>query len=167
MSDGKDDTTIRGGMLLFWGGPFSQWAQSPFIIDGNSYSCAEQWMMAEKARLFGDAERLEKIMAATHPKAHKEHGRKVAGFDKEKWDSVARDVVFKGNVAKFTQNPEFGTRLRAAKGLTIVEASPYDTIWGVGLGVDDPNITDPSKWRGKNWLGFTLMKVRDALLGVT
>ena len=49
----------------------------------------------------------------------------------------------------------------------LVEASPYDAIWGIRLAASSPEAQDPMKWRGQNLLGFALMEVRDELRRVT
>lgn len=149
---------------LFWNGPFSQWCDAEFEVDGVTYNCAEQYMMAEKARLFGDDETLAKIMAAWSPREQKKLGRQVKGFDPDAWNAVSREAVYRGNYAKFTQNPHLLKRLMDTKGTTLVEASPYDRIWGIGLSADDERALDRSQWQGKNWLGETLTKVREALI---
>jgi ribA/ribD-fused uncharacterized protein len=149
---------------FFWSGPFSNWDPSPFEIDGVMYNCSEQWMMAEKARLFNDDETLVKIMSAVNPKEQKAYGRQVRNFDKTVWDRIARDVVYKGCLAKFTQNYNHKLMLIATAGTTLVEASPVDLIWGIGLKKDDPRAKDRSTWRGLNWLGETLTKVRERIL---
>ena len=149
---------------FFWSGVFSNWHPSSFEIDGVWYNCSEQWMMSSKARLFGDTATLAKIMASPDPREQKAYGRLVQGFNKVKWDTVARDVVYKGCYAKFSQNPDLKKDLLATVGTTLVEASPEDRIWGVGLRKDDPRAKDRSKWRGTNWLGEVLMKVREDLL---
>ena len=148
---------------FFWSGPFSNWMPSPFDLEGIWYNCVEQWMMAEKARLFNDPATLAKIMASPDPREQKAYGRLVQGFDKAKWEAVAQDVVYKGCLAKFSQNPDLKKELLATEGTTMVEASPVDFIWGVGLRKDDPRILDRSKWRGTNWLGQVLDRVRAAL----
>lgn len=153
----------KGPFVFFYGGILSQWYPCTFQIDGVKYNCAEQYMMAEKARLFGDQEILEKIMSSKNPREQKKYGRKVKNFDEKKWNSVAKDIVYKGNYAKFSQNidsGDIGYIFFNTPG-TFVEASPYDTIWGIGIGMDDPRINDPSQWRGTNWLGEVLTKVRD------
>ncbi len=160
---GSDFMKRTEEFLLFWGGPCSQWAIGSFEVDGIVYNCAEQYMMAEKARLFNDDESLEKIMNEFDPGIQKAFGRKVKGFNSEQWDAISRDVVFKANVAKFTQIAEYNKFLLETGELTIVEASPYDKIWGIGLGVDDPKALDPAQWQGKNWLGEVLMKVRSSI----
>ena len=150
---------------FFWKdrSPFSNWYPSTFQVDNITYYRMEQFMMAEKARLFGDQETLAKIMATTNPREHKELGRQVKGFDKAKWDAVARDVVYKGCLAKFSQNPALKKALLATEGTSMVEASPVDRIWGIGLAEDDPRALDRSTWLGLNWLGEVLDRVREEL----
>lgn len=146
---------------FFWSGVFSNWYPSPFEIDGIWYNCSEQYMMAEKACLFGDAEALGKIMSAALPRDQKAYGRQVKGFDKEKWDAVAKLVVYKACKAKFEQNPDLMRDLEATKGTTLVEASPEDPIWGIGLKKDDPRALNRATWKGTNWLGEVLTKLRE------
>ena len=153
-------------MVLFFNKDcvFSQHNTShPFTIDGLRYNCAEQYMMAEKARLFNDDERLAKIMAETSPQKQKKWGRQVTPFNKIQWDSVAFDVVVKGNLAKFSQNEDALRVLLATQGKELVEAAPRDLIWGIGLGVNNPRAMDKKNWRGQNKLGQALMKVREEL----
>lgn len=149
---------------FFWNGPFSQWLRCRFVVDGVKYNCAEQYMMAEKARLFGDKKMERAIMKSTSPREQKAFGRKVKNFNVHKWESVARDIVYKGNYAKFTQDKKLLKVLLLTKGTTIVEASPYDKIWGIGLRKDDKRAQSRSTWQGKNWLGEVLTKLRDDLL---
>ena len=149
---------------FFWSGPFSQWHPCRFVIDGLTYNCAEQFMMAEKARLFGDVAAERQIMAAAKPSDQKSAGRKVRGFSDEVWLSRARDIVYRANWAKFSQNPKLFSRLMATRGTTLVEASPLDSLWGIGLAETDPNAQDRSAWMGQNWLGEVLTQVREDLL---
>ena len=158
--------------VFFWGigdtgkvqkGCFSQWWPCQFEVDGVEYNCAEQYMMAAKARTFGDSETLEKILASDKPKIIKKLGREVRGFDERTWDAVKFDAVVDGNMAKFSQNPELKSFLLSTGDAELVEASPVDRIWGVGLAEGSPLIRDKSKWEGQNLLGKALMKVRDAL----
>lgn len=142
---------------------FSQWWKSDFIVDGVRYSCMEQYMMAEKARLFGDEEMEAVIMEAKHPKAMKAYGRAVKNFDKDVWEKNGYEIVRRGNHAKFSQNPQLWDFLRATRNRIIVEASPYDRIWGIGM-KSGPEAENPLKWRGRNLLGFALTEVRDQLL---
>ena len=149
---------------LFWHGPFSQWHPCEFTVDAVVYNSAEQYMMARKAKLFYDEESLAKIMAATSPKVQKALGRKVKNFDAEKWNFWCRGSVFDGNYAKFTQNPALLEKLLETRGTVLVEASPFDRIWGIGLGPNHPDAHDRSKWRGKNWLGQVLTDVRERIM---
>jgi ribA/ribD-fused uncharacterized protein len=157
---------------LFWAGIFSQWYQADFVIDDVRYCCCEQYMMAEKAKLFGDGKTLAQIMGTRDPKQQKKLGRQVAGFDKDVWERIEENgkpycwnIVYQGNVAKFQQNPGLGELLQKTAGTTLVEASPYDKIWGIGLGEDDPRAKERSQWQGTNWLGEVLTQVREDLRG--
>lgn len=144
--------------------PFSQWHRCAFAVDGNAFSCAEQYMMHGKALLFADAEMAAKILAADHPKEHKALGRKVRNFDDKAWKAAREGIVLAGNRAKFTQNPPLLEQLLATRGTTLVEASPYDRIWGIGLSAKDPRAQDPNQWKGQNLLGKILTTLRDELL---
>ena len=119
--------------VFFWGGPFSQWFKSKFEIGGVTYNCAEQYMMAEKAKMFGDYGALAKIMAINDPKKQKEFGRLVKGFSEFKWFNECIQIVLAGNMAKFSQNEGLLAELEKTIGTLLVEASPYDTIWGIGI----------------------------------
>lgn len=160
--------------LFFWGHTpsrdgsvtkscFSQWWESPFTVDGAKYATAEHFMMASKARLFGDTEILKAILACGHPKQAKELGRKVKGFDDAKWLAHRFDFVVQGNEAKFRQHPDLQGFLLGTGDRVLVEASPVDRIWGIGLAGDDPRANDPAQWRGLNLLGFALMEARRKL----
>lgn len=144
---------------------FSQWWDCKFTVDGVEYHTAEQYMMAMKAEMFGDKAVQAEIMAAKHPKQFKALGRKVSGFNQEIWDESCCDVVIKGNVAKFSQNEDLKAFLLNTNQRVLVEASPYDRIWGIGMGADDPKAENPTLWNGTNFLGFCLMEVRDILRG--
>lgn len=148
---------------FFWSGPFSQWYSCGFIVDDMSFNCAEQYMMYRKAMLFNDVETAKKIMASRSPRQQKSLGRTVKPFDPNKWNESARGIVFTGNYAKFSQNPLLLEALLITKGTTLVEASPYDTVWGIGLKADDPLALDRRTWRGTNWLGEVLTSVREKL----
>lgn len=144
--------------------PFSQWYPTTFVVDGTTFHCAEQYMMHGKALLFGDAAVAAEMLAATHPREHKALGRKVAGFEPAMWEREREKIVYAGNRAKFTQKQELLDALLATKGTTLVEASPDDRIWGIGLAATDPEAQDPAQWRGKNLLGIVLTRLRDDLL---
>ena len=152
----------RHEVHLFWktASPFSQWHPATFEVDGVVYNCAEQYMMAEKARLFGDYETEAAILASGNPGKQKALGRKVANFDETIWNERCRDVVFQGNLAKFSQNPDLMSCLLDTADRILVEASPVDAVWGIGLAEDDPRCLEPAQWRGTNWLGEVLTAVR-------
>jgi ribA/ribD-fused uncharacterized protein len=144
--------------------PFSQWYRSTFTVEGQAFSCAEQYMMFGKAQLFGDAAIAAEILAADHPRQHKALGRKVKPFDDATWRRGREAIVMTGNRAKFTQSPALLAQLLATRGTTLVEASPYDKIWGIGLAASDPRAADPAQWKGQNLLGKILTALRDELL---
>lgn len=154
---------ITDKYVFFWGGVCSQWCPSLFVIDGLQYNCAEQYMMAKKAMLFGDMEAYSKIMTTTDPSVQKAAGRKVKNFNKEVWEDKCRGYVYDANYAKFTQNPHMLEELISYGDREIVEASPEDKIWGIGLHESDERVHDKSKWQGTNWLGEAIMKVRETL----
>lgn len=149
---------------FFWGGVFSQWHICTFTVEGVSYNCAEQYMMAEKARLFGDQYHEHLIMGDPRPAYQKAMGRQVAGFNLERWNAVARQIVARGNRAKFDQNPQLKTLLLLTEGTTLVEASPRDSIWGIGLSKENPLAHDRATWKGTSWLGQILTDLRDEYL---
>lgn len=148
-------------IVAFYNGPFSQWYPSIFIINNVTYGCCEQYMMAEKAKLFGDVNAYKLIMKTNSPREQKRLGRLVCNFNEKVWKKNRYNIVLNGNRGKFSQNEGLRNKLLATGNATIVEASPTDTIWGVGLRSSDPRIKDSSKWRGLNLLGVALMQVRD------
>lgn len=142
---------------------FSQWYDAPFTQNGELYLTVEHFMMAEKAKLFGDQGKREEILAAGNPGKAKALGREVRSFDQSLWDERKFDIVVCGNVEKFQQNPELEQFLLNTGARVLVEASPLDQVWGVGLAADDPRIEDPGQWNGENLLGFALMETRRRL----
>ena len=166
----------RPAYLMFWGhrprrdgalGPscLSQWWPSPFTVEGVVYPTAEHWMMAAKARLFGDGETADRILAASSPAQAKALGRRVRGFDEERWAACRVELVVRGNLAKFGQDAKLRAYLLDTGTRVLVEASPLDAVWGIGCAATDPRATDPARWPGRNLLGFALMEVRDRLAG--
>jgi len=164
----------RPKYVFFWGhepepdgaagrGCLSQWWAADFEVGGLRYPSAEHYMMAEKARLFGDEACLQRILRSPHPGAAKKLGRAVGGFDETVWERERFQIVVRGNLAKFRQNDDLARYLIGTKQRVIVEASPRDRIWGIGMTRDDPRAINPLQWRGLNLLGFALMEVRAAL----
>jgi ribA/ribD-fused uncharacterized protein len=174
-------TDFRNGKrikyLFFWGHQpsndgsiiktcLSQWWKADFTINTDTYCCMEQYMMAEKARLFEDNETLEKIMKSKNPKQIKNLGRQVKNFDEYLWVKNRYSIILNGNYAKFIQNEDLRQFLIGTKDRVLVEASPYDKIWGIGMSADEENIENPLSWNGSNLLGFALMEVRYELIKV-
>lgn len=143
---------------------FSQFHPSKFTINGIEYSCCEQYMMHQKAVLFKDEKIAEQILKETVPREMKQCGRRVKNFEDEEWTKKCRDIVFDGNYAKFSQNEKLKEQLLKTEDKLIAEASPSDKRWGIGLSEKDPKAKQPHLWRGKNWLGEALMRVRGELL---
>ncbi|GGH27662.1 NADAR family protein [Sphingobacterium alkalisoli] len=142
---------------------FSQWSESPFTVDNISYKTAEHWMMAHKAMLFSDKKIFEKIINCDKPGEAKELGRQVNGYNDLTWNKKKFDIVKLGNIHKFNQYPKFAEYLLKTENRILVEASPVDTIWGIGLSQDSSEIKNVHAWRGQNLLGFALMVARDFL----
>ena len=144
-------------------GLFQSWYTCTFEMDGITYNCAELYMTAEKARVFSDEEAFSKILATSNPKDIKALVREVKNFDAKKWSAVSKDIVVKGNLHKFAQNMGLFQFLHDTGNKVLVEASPYDTIWGIGMQESEAGITNPHNWKGLNQLGFALMEVQDDL----
>lgn len=164
----------RFKFLCFWGHQpskdgsvnkfcLSQWWVQDFIVEGQIYPTAEHWMMAGKAKLFGDNEVLEKIYQAKTPAEAKKLGRQVRNFDGQLWNAHKYNIVKEGNIHKFSQHEELKTFLLNTKDRVLVEASPVDKIWGIGLEASHPHAEQPMHWKGENLLGFAIMEARDHL----
>jgi ribA/ribD-fused uncharacterized protein len=159
--------------LFFWGhrpsrdgsivkSCFSQWFESPFEVEGITYKTAEHWMMVKKAELFEDEEIKAKILVAKSAAEAKKLGREVRNFKPEIWDAHKFEFVVEGNQHKFEQHPKMSEFLLNTNNRILVEASPYDKIWGIGMAQDHKDILRPDCWKGENLLGFALMEVRDS-----
>jgi ribA/ribD-fused uncharacterized protein len=142
---------------------FSQWYEAPFTVDGERFPTAEHFMMARKAALFEDWPTRAQVLGAPNPGAAKAFGREVRGFDEAVWRQHRFAIVCAANEAKFTQNPELRDFLIKTGSRVLVEASPVDRVWGIGLAQDDERASDPNLWQGLNLLGFALMHVREDL----
>jgi ribA/ribD-fused uncharacterized protein len=168
------DQGLAPEYLFFWGHQkakdgsitqscLSQWWQSPFVVEGVNYATAEHYMMVEKARLFGDEGIIPSILYAETPKEAKALGRKISGFDNAVWLEHRVAIVTSGNLAKFSQNAALQRFLLGTGDRVLVEASPVDAIWGIGLAAENPQASIPSQWKGLNLLGFALMDVREQI----
>lgn len=160
--------------LFFWGHQpskdgtvtktcFSQWWENSFTVDGIEYKTAEHWMMAKKARLFNDETIFQRIIDVKSPAEAKKFGREVQNYNDEIWLKNRYEIVKEGNLHKFSQDQDLKEFLLNTKERILVEASPVDAIWGIGMASDHQDINNPKKWRGLNLLGFVLMEVRDEL----
>ena len=166
---------LRPRYLFFWGHTgkgsgkalgkecLSQWYGARFTLEGRQFPTAEHAMMFQKAMLFGDQESAAKILAAPSPSVAKALGRGVRGFVEATWNERRLGFVAAANEAKFGQNPEIRAYLLGTKDRVLVEASPTDRIWGIGLAEDAPGAENPESWRGQNLLGFALMIARGRL----
>jgi ribA/ribD-fused uncharacterized protein len=161
--------------LFFWGhhpskngditaSCFSQWWEQSFIVEDILYKTAEHYMMAQKALLFKDSTSYQKIIASNTAAEAKNIGREVENFDEILWDSKKYELVKKGNFHKFSQNKDLQKFLLSTNHRILVETSPVDKIWGIGLAAKDERAERPAEWKGLNLLGFALMEVRDILL---
>ena len=164
----------RVKFLFFWGhrpqrdgsigaGCLSQWWPVEFEADGERFASAEHYMMWRKALLFDDADAAARVLAADHPQQAKAVGREVRGFDEATWAGHRSAIVEAASVAKFGQHPDLRAFLVGTGDRVLVEASPRDRVWGIGMGASNPDATDPTKWRGLNLLGFALMAARATL----
>lgn len=153
----EPDGSAGPGCLSQW------WPAAPFTQGGNTYATAEHYMMWRKADLFGDHGTAEKILSAPTPKEAKALGRQASGFDQATWEAGRYDIVVDASRLKFGQHDDLRAFLLSTGDRILVEASPRDRIWGIGLGRNNPAAHDPAQWRGLNLLGFALCDVRDVL----
>ena len=170
----KFENSDRLKYLFFWGHTprqdglvtsscLSQWWICNFEHEGIVFKSAEQWMMYQKAILFNDSKIADQILKSKTPGEAKALGRNVSNFDLQIWMDHRMKIVIEGNQLKFSQNEELKSFLLNTKERILIEASPVDEIWGVGLSSDSNDIQNPNTWRGLNLLGFALMEVRDLL----
>ena len=142
---------------------FSQWYSSPFETEGCKFLTAEHYMMYRKAKLFADSTAMNQVLESIEPGKAKAIGRTVGGFDQAIWEEHRMEIAVSGNVAKFSSNSELKEFLLGTGNRVLVEASPVDKIWGIGLEEKNPLSSDPYKWKGTNLLGFALMEARELL----
>lgn len=162
---------MTNNYIFFWrpdeeNGYFGNWFTSYFELNGIKYNCVEQYMMVQKALLFDDEEIFQKIMKSNSPKTHKSLGRKIKNFDQKIWDQNKEKILYDGLFGKFSQNNDLKKLLLDTNDKILVEASPLDKIYGIGLKRDDKRALDETKWKGENLLGKTMMKVRKDLLSL-
>ena len=157
--------------IFFWGvnhefGWLSNFYKSDFVdSDNNKYNCNEKYFMAHKCLTFAPENKLilDQIMAQTDPLRIKNFGRKIPNFNEEIWTTVKYNIMVDGLRLKFSQNENLKNKLMLTKDKMLYEASPYDSIWGIGLtGYKAMNL-QPNSYRGQNLLGLALMEVRSEL----
>lgn len=144
-------------------GVFSQWEISTFHDNNYTYTSAEQYMMAQKALLFKDITMFDTIMQENDPDEIRKLGRLVKNFDEYIWNKNKKGIVLRASYLKFSQNENLKKYLLSTGDAVLVEASPYDNIWGIKMGVNEKGIENPDNWRGENLLGFALMEARDII----
>ena len=149
--------------VLFWSGIYSQWYNANMEIGGIKYNTCEQYMMHQKALLFEDEEVANAIMREPNPREQKALGRKIRNFDDQKWKQNCMRIVYEANLAKFTQNQELKAALLSTRDRILVEASPKDFIWGIGMHYDDEGVDNPANWKGTNLLGQAITLVKQEL----
>lgn len=160
---------ITDKYIFFWEGELSNFypCNLSYLSDNTWIKCttSEQMFMWFKAITFQDYDTAKLILQAETPKEAKKLGRKVKGFDESTWnlvkEKIMRFVLYKkfmynAKLRDYLLNPEFDGKI-------FVEASPYDKIWGVGLGQDDPLIDDENNWLGQNLLGKLLTDLREII----
>jgi ribA/ribD-fused uncharacterized protein len=168
------DTGVEISYVFFWGHQpqpdgsigtncLSQWWPTAFQADNVMFRSAEHYMMYRKAILFGDEESAGRIVAASHPRQAKMLGRRVRNFDEQMWKKQRYDIVVDASLAKFDQDSQLRAFLLGTGDRVLVEASPLDRIWGIGMTARDERATDPALWQGLNLLGFALMQARAEL----
>jgi ribA/ribD-fused uncharacterized protein len=149
--------------VFFWNGIYSQWHLAKMNIDGIIFNSCEQYMMFKKALLFEDTEIANLILKETNPREQKNWGRKIQNFDKAIWDANCLSIVYKGNLAKFSQNEKLKEELLGTGDRFLVEASPLDKIWGIGMAESDQGVDNPENWKGLNLLGQVVTLVKNQL----
>lgn len=165
MNQRLDGWRITDTHVYFWGSIYSQFYLVPVYHDGIMFKSAEHFMMYHKAMTFGDTAIAKQILTVDEPKDAKKLGKKVARFSEEIWGRRKKRVVTLGSILKYTQNPHLLEILTRDKDKILVEASPYDRIWGIGLHYTDDLVLDQANWRGENLLGECLMEARRRILG--
>ena len=140
------------GFIFFWKpnvgdyGWLSNWHISDFKIKDVSYTSVEQYIMSSKAVLFKDNGCEKKIMGTNNPNAQRSLGRKVKNFDEKMWDANKEQILYDGLYAKFSQDDDLKEKLLATGNKTLVEASPFDRIYGIGLRMDDSRALNKKTW---------------------
>ena len=158
------EARITNTHIYFWNGVYSQWSKSIFTEDGVTYPNAEQYMMQKKAEVFGATDILDQMKKTSDPRVVKGLGRKIKNFDDAIWDKHKMKIVTQAQILKFTQNPLLLEQLLEDRDRVIVEASPVDRVWGIGLHYDNDEVLNESNWNGQNLLGKCIMEAREQII---
>jgi len=155
---------ITNTHIYFWSSELSNWFNCTFKYKGHTFKNSEQAFMWEKAMYFNDITIANEILKEPNPRRNKELGRSVKNFNPDAWLKTSMRYMVDVNYAKWTSTDKLKKLLISTNPKIIVEASPYDTIWGIGLHWNDDDVLDEKKWKGTNWLGKALMEVRTKLI---
>lgn len=147
--------------IYFWDGFMSNWHPAVIWAEGIRFYTSEHYFMWLKARHFNDLKTMDAVANASHPGSAKKLGRQIVGFNDDEWVKVRYDAMVNVNIAKYRQNPELLKELLNTGDHVLVEASPVDKIWGIGLAEDNDLVLDEKNWQGTNLLGKALMEVRN------
>ena len=163
-----DGTWERPTVVTFYhecekDGYLSNWYESPFRFGPLTFPTSEHWMMWQKAAAFRDGDTAGKVLEATSPAAAKALGKQVKPYSDATWSEARVPLMKVGLRQKFIQNERLMNDLLSTGSAALAEASPKDTVWGIGIGKDDSDSADLGKWHGRNLLGITLMEVRSEL----
>lgn len=151
--------------VFFWGKEdiYSNFFFHPFKHQELNFKWSEQAVMYRKAKFFGADEIANKILQAKTPKECKDFGRsRQIPFNETLWVEN-RERIYKEVLLDKFSSPKLKEQILATKDKTLVEASPYDNIWGIKMSAEHPDAENPSKWKGLNLLGKVLMEVREEL----
>lgn len=150
--------------VYFWGSVLSNWYDCKFIYNDHNFNNSEQAFMWEKAKFFNDDETAELILNTPDPRTVKELGRQVKNFNRDLWLEHGYYAMINVNYAKYSQNINLKNILLSTGDKILVEASPFDRIWGIGLHWNNDDCLDEAKWDGLNLLGRALMEVRNKIM---
>lgn len=164
---------ITKDRVYFWAGILGNWSRvkggievpAELSITGESFMVptSEHVYMYLKAKYFEDTEIASKIIQTPDPKEAKKLGRKVKGFDEEKWKEVRQEYMWKALTLRYKYDKRFRDYLGKPEfeGHHFVEANPYDIVWSCGYLEDDPRVDlSEETWPGLNLLGKLLDRLR-------
>ena len=148
--------------IYFWkpyqnDGYLSNWYPSPFTVDGKHFVNSEHYFMWKKVMLF-EPELEQLILSTKDPKEMKSIGQKVKNYNNSEWSAVRYEIMKEALFHKFSQNPKLLNNLMWTGNSGIIEASPSDRVWGIGITAVEALMDKP--WKGQNLLGKALIETR-------